>query len=125
MFLSSLHSPFALDSDVFMNTLDRRMLWKEEEMKRECDDLRNLCKPQLFEIFKNVKSIVVITGWMSSYSISMDALLSLIKLTLLDNVTLKAVAYEDNKTWIEDVWGNASGTLIKQYGDAKYNIEFQ
>eukprot|EP01083_Nonionella_stella_P070172 187592_1 len=104
--------------DLFVNTLDRRDLLKEEEMKRECDDLRNLCKPQIFEIFKNVKSVVVLTTLGSySYSISMDALLSLIKLASLDNVTLKArdhSAWDDNKTWIADVWCNA---LIKQYGD--------
>eukprot|EP01083_Nonionella_stella_P046156 123573_1 len=112
--------------DLFLNTLDQRDVRKEEEMKRECDDLRNLWKPQIFEIFKNVKSVVVMTTYDSvSYSISMDALLSLIKLASLDNVTLKARAYKDNKTWIEDVWCNASETLIKQYGDANYNIEFQ
>eukprot|EP01083_Nonionella_stella_P283726 965656_1 len=32
-------------TDLFMNTLDRRDLEKEKEMKRECDDLRNLWKP--------------------------------------------------------------------------------
>eukprot|EP01083_Nonionella_stella_P288965 983362_1 len=32
--------------DLFLNTLDERDVTKEEEMKRECDDLRNLWKPQ-------------------------------------------------------------------------------
>eukprot|EP01083_Nonionella_stella_P283729 965660_1 len=32
-------------TDLFMNALDKRDVRKEEEMKRECDDLRNLWKP--------------------------------------------------------------------------------
>eukprot|EP01083_Nonionella_stella_P266677 901801_1 len=100
--------------DLFMNTLDKRDVRKEEEMQRECDDLRNLWKPQIFEIFNNVKSVVVVTtsGW-ASYSISMHALLSLFKLVSLDKVILKAVAYEDNRTWIASLWCKASETLIK------------
>eukprot|EP01083_Nonionella_stella_P290770 989358_1 len=110
--------------NLLMNPLDKRDVEKEEEVKRECDDLRNLWKPQIFEIFKNVKSVVVITTYDDgSYSISMDALLSLIQLVSLDKVILKARVYEDNKTWIEDVWCSASETLIKQYGDANYSIE--
>eukprot|EP01083_Nonionella_stella_P177610 624737_1 len=31
--------------DLFMSTLDQRDLMKEEEMKRECDDLSNLWEP--------------------------------------------------------------------------------
>eukprot|EP01083_Nonionella_stella_P295010 1002677_1 len=92
-------------TDLLMNTLDRRDVRKEEETKRECDDLRNLCKPQVFEIFKNVKSVVIIaTLFEYSYSISMDALLSLIKSIALDKVILKAEAYHNNTTWIESVW---------------------
>eukprot|EP01083_Nonionella_stella_P007447 21530_1 len=42
--------------NLLMNPLDKRDVEKEEEVKRECDDLSNLWEPQIFEIFKNVKS---------------------------------------------------------------------
>eukprot|EP01083_Nonionella_stella_P177161 621938_1 len=61
--------------DVFINTLDGRdvRLKRCKEMKRECGDLRNLWKPQIFEIFKNDKSVVVMTTFRyHSHSISMD-----------------------------------------------------
>eukprot|EP01083_Nonionella_stella_P225087 800588_1 len=108
--------------DLLMNALDRRDVRKEEET--------NLCKAKIFEIFKNVKSVVIVTTFVTksfqySFSISMDGLLSLIKSASLDKVTLKAVAYKDNKTWIENVWCNASETLTKQYDDANYDIAFE
>eukprot|EP01083_Nonionella_stella_P098876 278119_1 len=114
-------------TDFFMHTVDKRDLRKEEESKRECNDLNNLCKAEIFEIFKNVKRIVIVTtDWNCySYSISMAGLLSLINSVSLDKVILKAVAWKDNKTWIETLWCNTSETLTKQYGDVNYNIEFK
>eukprot|EP01083_Nonionella_stella_P226667 804755_1 len=73
--MHQLQNAFSADKKVFdliMNALDRRDVRKEEEMKRECDDLRNLWKPQVFEIFKNVQSVVILTThYCLSYSISM------------------------------------------------------
>eukprot|EP01083_Nonionella_stella_P283730 965661_1 len=43
--LDELNSANKKFVDLFMNTTDRRDVRKEEEMKRECDDLRNLWKP--------------------------------------------------------------------------------
>eukprot|EP01083_Nonionella_stella_P107089 309764_1 len=116
-------------TDLFMNPLDVRDLRFQdiEEIEREDDDLRNLCKPQVFEIFKNVQTVVFLTADSrgDSYSISMSSLLSLMKLVSLDNVILRANRYRSHRTWIDDIWYNSSEELTNQYGDANYNIDFQ
>eukprot|EP01083_Nonionella_stella_P002765 7931_1 len=123
-------------TDLFMNRLSRRISYCEKKRRR--DDFRNLCKAQLFQIFKNVKSVVfVTTQFQYSYSISMFGLLSLIKLVSLDKVILKAGRYyysqqyyefvpssaADPNTWIEKSWRRSSASLIKHYGHANYAIE--
>eukprot|EP01083_Nonionella_stella_P151582 484505_1 len=50
--------------DLLMNALDRRDVRKEEET--------NLCKAKIFEIFKNVKRIVIVTTDWNCYSYSIS-----------------------------------------------------
>ena len=118
-------------TDLIMNPLDRR--YYNEEKKRNHGDLSNIVRKEILGLFKNVKTIIIITtadGWYS-YSLSLSVLLSLVDaIPFLDKVIVKAVTYEDwdskkEYNWIYSLWSSSSETIKQEYDAKNYTISIK
>ena len=132
-------------TDLIMHSLDGVDIDKGEKEKKRADgDLSHLFREELFLIFKNVKSVIIITtgGYPSgsrSYSLSLYGLLSLIhSISVLDEVIVKAVTYKqrENKydrnskvinkyNWIYSLWSSSSKKMKQEYGAKNYTISLR
>jgi len=116
-------------TDLIMNSLNVRPSY--EEKKRDIGDLSNIFRKELLDIFKNVKSIIIITTHPfgnTSYSLSLSVLLSLIdSISFLDKVIVKAVSYKKNKdnNWIYSLWSSSSETIKPEYDAKNYTISIK
>eukprot|EP01084_Bolivina_argentea_P271770 462515_1 len=97
----------------------------KEEKARVDTDFRNLFRSQIFQIFKNIKTVIIKTtsvGGILSYSLSIFGLLSLIEPTSVNKVIVKAVAiYGESNNWITSLW-TSSSTIKKKYNEQNYSI---
>ena len=106
----------------------------EKEKKRDISDFVNVFRSEIFGIFKNIQTIIIITThWegFRSYSLSLSLLLSLIESTSLDKVIVKAVSYTDNfgknrdkkeYNWIYSLWSSSCSIIKEEYDGKNYTI---
>ena len=114
---------------LIMNSLHWRRY--DEEKQRDDGDLSNMFRKEILGIFKNVKSMIIITtsttGYFS-YSLSLSVLLSLIdSISFLDKVIVKAVSYKKNKdnNWIYSLWSSSSEPIKQEYDAKNYTISIK
>eukprot|EP01084_Bolivina_argentea_P182813 315544_1 len=111
--------------ELIMYSLDEKDC--DNEIERDDNDFKNLFRPELFVMFKNVKRVVVKTTSVYgsvSYSLSMMTLLSLIESNGLNEVIVKAVIFR-GYDWINNMWSLSSGKLQKMYQEKQYSILMQ
>ena len=105
------------------------------------NDKKNLFKPQLLDLFSNVKSITLITNRYdnddeygehslhSQRSISMLSLLSIIKnTTSLEKIVVLSYGSEKqyyHNSWQEYLWEMSSTQLKNKFNDSNYEIQLQ
>eukprot|EP00488_Nonionellina_sp_1-RS-2012_P000863 TRINITY_DN1385_c0_g1_i1.p1 TRINITY_DN1385_c0_g1~~TRINITY_DN1385_c0_g1_i1.p1 ORF type:complete len:209 (+),score=59.83 TRINITY_DN1385_c0_g1_i1:236-862(+) len=109
--------------DLLMNAMEERAY--AEEKRRENKDITNLFKAELLEIFKNVKNIIINTGYeyeYASFSFSMFGLLSLIDSGSVEHVVVKV---DGRGNWIQDIWSSLSNELIQAYQERNYKISME
>ncbi len=105
------------------------LIMYEGNKKRKSGDYHNLFRAQIFGVFKNLKTIIIMSTHNLGYSIytfSLSVLLSLLESISVEKVIVKAVVV-DGKTdsWISELW-NSSKTSIKQkYKDKNYEISYK
>ena len=115
-------------TDLIMYPLDKVNLHKgEKEKKRDICDFVNLFRSEILRIFKNTKTVIIISterdGWWS-YSLSLSLLLSIIEPTSLNKVIVKAVTYKGNN-WIHSLWTSSSEIIKQEYDGKSYDISMK
>ena len=86
----------------------------------ECD-FTNLIRPQIIKLFKNLTQITINTaGWRGTYTISLLALLSMIKNSSVTDVTI----YDTYNRWLYKLWKRSSNEIIERYEKAMFSITF-
>ena len=117
--------------DLMIYSLDGVAIYTgDREKKRDISDYVNVFRLAIFKIFKNAKTVVIITTdslGASSYSFSLSLLLSLIEAASLDKVIVKAVTYEhySGKNWIYSLWKSSSKTIKEEYDGKNYKISIK
>ena len=121
--------------DLIMYPLDGVDLSEgHKEKKRKTKKFVNVFRSEIFGIFKNVKTIIIITTdpWgETSYSLSLSLLLSLIESTSLDKVIVKAVTYKDWRdndkeyNWIYSLWSSSCSIIKEEYDGKNYTISIK
>ena len=110
--------------DLIINKLDGRH--SNEESKREDKDFTNLPRSEMFDIFNNVKTLILKTtvpyGHSYSYSSNLSALLSSIHSSSLNRVIIKAQSDPDGNNWIRSFWRSYSEKTRKESAEKHYNI---
>eukprot|EP01084_Bolivina_argentea_P168723 292535_1 len=99
----------------------------EKDAFGEFSNFTNLFLSQMLSIFKNVNNIIIKTtsdGGTYGYSFSMVSLLTLIKLSSLDTITLKANTHYWLKeyNWIKSLWHSEGKQINQLYERSNYNI---
>ena len=118
-------------TDLIMNSSDKVNLYHNEEKKRVFGDLSNMFRTELLGMFKNVKTMIMITtssDGQYSYSFSLSVLLSLTdSISFLDKVIVKAVIYGSNKdnNWIYSLWSSSSEIIKQEYDAKNYTISIK
>jgi len=110
-------------TDLIMNSLDKRDPYKEK--KRDNGDLSNMFHKELLGIFKNIKSLIIITTssrGVASYSLSLLSLID--SISFLDKVIIKAVSYGWSN-WIYSLWSSSSETIKREYDAKGYTISMK
>ena len=103
--------------DLFMHPFDdHKNIWKRDE-----GDFRNLFRPELLQIFTNVKTITIGTkGLPGDWSLSLLSLLSLIESSTVQKVIISG------GSWLDLLWKSPSKMLIQQrYNEKKYDIKVE
>ncbi len=103
------------------------------EKVRNSTDNKNLIKKQIFDVFKNIKKMVIISTsrwllkrWLSSFSFSLSGFLGIIEKTSLEKVIVKAVVRTwKNDSWLSLLWKSSSSEIEKQYEQKNYNIGYK
>eukprot|EP01084_Bolivina_argentea_P297762 513035_1 len=114
--------------DLIMNDFETHK-GKEADTKylREESDLSNVIKSDFFSIFSNVKTIRISTQ--VEWTISLLALLNVIKSTNVENVIIKVCASRprDNPTtWLKRLkLSSAFPSIVKKYNDAGFDIDLR
>ena len=86
----------------------------------ECD-FTNLIRPQIIKLFKNLTQITINTGdWSGTYTISLLALLSMIKNSSVTDVTIRDYGNE----WLSKLWKRSSNEIIERYEKAMFSITY-
>ncbi len=101
----------------------------DEESKRNDKDFSNLFRSEIFAIFPNIKTLIIITtndrGW-DSYSLSMSCLLRTISSSYLDQIIIKSVeTMSGGYNWINKLWQSDSKKMKKEYGAKNYSISMK
>lgn len=96
---------------------------------RDDNDNSNLFKLQLLNLLRSVRSLTLITkdDWDFKHrSLSMDLLLSMIRMTSLQRVTILSYDPESrDNSWMTVLWEISSSLLIHKYKQANYQIQFK
>ena len=95
--------------------------------KRDDKDFSNLFRSEIFGIFKNIKTLIIITTndtGFRSYSLSMTTLLSLISSSSLDQIIIKSVEYYGSN-WINKLWRSDDEIMKKEYAAKHYSISMK
>ena len=93
--------------------------------QRDDNDYRNLFKQELLYLFKNIRSMTLLTY--GRHALSMNLLLSIIK----NSMTLEKVrilAYGDSgafKSWQSYLWETSSVPLIDRFKESNYMIQLK
>eukprot|EP01084_Bolivina_argentea_P297768 513047_1 len=101
--------------DLFMHPRSRGTDFRKD------NDCSNLLKSKIFQVFPNLNTLNIVTGY-NHYSISMIALLSLLELGSLDKITVIAGSDSKENNWIYSLWHLHSKRLEKQYLAKNYKI---
>ena len=104
---------------------------KDYQITSSNDDKKNLFKPKLLRLFKNVKSVTLITNSVSdnygSYrlhrSLSIKVLLSMIKFSPLSNIFI--FSYGSSNSWQSYLWETSSYGLINEFKKSNYEIQLK
>ena len=94
---------------------------ENNDKKRDGDDMTNLFKPELLRIFKNVKTLNIISK-AHSFSFSLSALLSL----LIQSKSLEKVTVDGRKSvnWIGCLWSSSSQSITQEFDEKNYTISY-
>ena len=103
--------------------------------KRNDKDFSNLFRSEIFAIFPNIKTLIIITTdeWgQHSYSLSMSCLLRTISSSYLDQIIIKSVEHWSGNNehwsgnnWINKLWQSDSKKMKKEYGAKNYSISMK
>eukprot|EP01084_Bolivina_argentea_P280498 479709_1 len=103
--------------DLIMYSLEERNVTHEQ--KTDSPDMinigRNNPRSEIFETFRNVKSLIIQTSSSSiCYSLSLMRLLSLIQDTSVEQVIVKAITHDNTgNNWLRSVW-DSSWIILKE-----------
>ena len=91
-----------------------------------CDSINLFCK-DIFKIFDNLKTIILITTSQYGdyqYVFSFIYLLSIIcESSTLTNIEIKAIRYRNEPSWLSCLWSSSSSYLIELYKQKNLNIK--
>ena len=109
--------------DLFLFERNEIKEWNEYKFERRDEsDYSNLIKPEIFELFTNIEEITIDIR-KEYYTLSLIALLSIIKDTNVRHVIIEGKGYSD-KSWLEVLWNTASQDIIDKYSRQQFNIKF-
>lgn len=126
--------------DLFLNERSVTNYWKPKIFNiRDDADYSNLINPVMLKVFKNVTELSIDTAAIIKdsmydyvcYSMSIIALLSVIKDTNLQRVIIRTSVVtlstygESYTSWIEMLWNACSDDIIEKYKDEQYQISFE
>lgn len=117
--------------------------WEESKFKRrDSNDYSNLIKPEIFQLFPNIKTIYIDIGAESSdvenyhtsyledckayHTLSFIALLSIIKDTNVQQVNVETTGLSMfRKSWLEVLWETQPRDIIEEYRINYFHIKFE
>ena len=123
--------------DLFLFKMNEVKEWNESKFERRDEsDYSNLIKPDIFKVFTNIEEITIdIMGdseyivdghfWeYGFYTLSLIALLSIMKETNVRLVIVEAYGFFKDKSWLEVLWNTASQDIIDKFSRQQFNITF-
>ena len=107
------------------------MKMDDDDLMKDQDNLKNLPKPEILEVFNKVKSMTLITRNVLSdydYKFSFYALLSLIKMTSLRKISVLSRGFNKRykiHSWMISLWALSNKELVNIYNKSQYQIELK